>query len=123
VSVELFPFRGEPAISIREVHGLKGTEALFISYSITTDVIDNFVGVSTILFVSTNLTNRLEQMGVSAYVLKRSEASTHRRRIPLTRNGTKSVDLLELKQLRLHLNGRCLEVNISIAKRVADSFA
>jgi hypothetical protein len=57
---------------------------------------------STIQFVSTNLTNRLEQIGVSVRVLKRSDGtSRHRRRIPLPRNGTKSVDSLELRQLEM----------------------
>jgi hypothetical protein len=81
---------------------------------------DQFMGASTILFVSTNLTNRFEQMGVGLYVLKRSEARRHKRRIPLPRNGTKSVDLLELRQLKLQLNGRCLGVKINIGKRLAD---
>jgi hypothetical protein len=59
------------------------------------------MSVSTIQFVSTNLKNRFEQMGVSVCALKRSDGSRDRRRILLPRNGTKSVDPLELRQLKM----------------------
>ena len=57
------------------------------------------MSASTIQFVSTNLTNRFEQIGVSVGVLKRSDGSRIRRIIPLPRNGAKSVDPLGLRQL------------------------
>jgi hypothetical protein len=62
---------------------------------------DYFMSASTIQFVSTNLTNRFEQIGVSARVLNRSDGSRHRRRIPLP-NGTKSMDPLELTAWERH---------------------
>jgi hypothetical protein len=54
------------------------------------------MSASSIQFVSTNLTNRFEQMGVNSCALKRSDGSRRKRRITLPRNGTKSVHPLEL---------------------------
>ncbi len=39
---------------------------------------DQLISVSTIQFVSTNLTHRLEQIGVSVRVLKRIDGNRHR---------------------------------------------
>jgi hypothetical protein len=61
----------------------------------------HFISASIIQFVSTNLTNRFEQITVSVRVLKRSDGSWHRRRIPLPRNGANTVDPLELGQLKM----------------------
>jgi hypothetical protein len=82
VSIELFPFRGEPEIPNSELLELatnEGTKVLFVGCSCTTDVINHFMSDSIVLFVSKNLTNRFEQIGVSVGVLKRSDGSRHRR--------------------------------------------
>jgi hypothetical protein len=68
VSVEVFPFRGEPEIPNRELLELttgEGTKGLFVGCSCTTDVMDHFMSASIIHFVSMNLTNCFEQIGVS----------------------------------------------------------
>jgi hypothetical protein len=72
------------------------------------------------IFAVNILINRFEQMGVSICVLKRSDGSRQRRRISLALNGTKRVDPLGLRQLKIPLNGRCLEAKNSTVKRVAD---
>jgi hypothetical protein len=79
----------------------EGTKGKLVSCSFTTDVMHQFMRASIIQVVPTNLTNRFEQIGVSARVLKRSDGSWHRRRIPLPWNGAKSVDPLELGQLKM----------------------
>lgn len=78
VSVELFPFRGEPEVPNRELLELatnEGIKGLFIECSFAPDVMDHFMRVSTIHFVSTNLVNCFDQIGVSVRVLKRSNGS------------------------------------------------
>jgi hypothetical protein len=76
---------------------------------------DQFMSASIIQFVSTDLTNRFEQISVSVRVLKRGDGSRHRRRNSLSRNGTRSVDPLELRQLEMQ--GWTTKVN-SIAARL-----
>jgi hypothetical protein len=65
------------------------------------------MSASTIQFVSTDLTNRFKRIGVGVHVFKRSDGSRHRCRcrILLHRNSTKSVDPLELRQLKMPLDG------------------
>jgi hypothetical protein len=57
---------------------------------------DQFMSASTIQFVSTNLTNLCQ-----LHVLKRSDSRRHKRKILFHRNGAKSVDLLDLRQLKI----------------------
>jgi hypothetical protein len=72
----------------------EGTKGLFVESGFAMEEMER---TSIIHFVSTNLTNRFEQISVSVRVRKRSDGtSRHRRRIPLPRNGTKGVDPLEL---------------------------
>jgi hypothetical protein len=75
------------------------------------------MSASTIQFVSTNLINCFEQIGVSVGVLKCSDGSRDRYRIPLPRHGTKRVDLLELRQLKILFNGKSLVEKSSAVKR------
>jgi hypothetical protein len=78
VSVKLFPFRGEPKILDKKLLELatgEGTKCKIVGCSFTTDVMHQFMGASIIQFVTTNLTNRFEQISVSAHVLKRSDGS------------------------------------------------
>jgi hypothetical protein len=58
------------------------TKGLFVGCSCSTDMMDLFMIATIIQFVSTNLTDRVEQIGVSVLVLKRSGDSRHRRRTP-----------------------------------------
>jgi hypothetical protein len=59
------------------------------------------MSASIVQFISSNLTNRFEQIGVSVRVLERSDGSRNRRRIPFPRNGAKSVNPFELRQLKM----------------------
>jgi hypothetical protein len=59
------------------------------------------MSASIVQLISSNLANSFEQIGVSVRVLERSDGSRHRRRIPLPRNGAKSVDPFELRQLKM----------------------
>jgi hypothetical protein len=99
VSVKLRPFRGEPEVprsrELLEFVTGEGTKGLFVESGFTMKEMERS---STIHFVSTNLTNRFEQIGVSVCDRMRSDGtSRHRRRIPLPRNGTKGVDPRELR--------------------------
>jgi hypothetical protein len=104
-NVELFPFRDEADILNRELLELaagEGSKGLFVGCTCTTDVMDKFMSASIIQFVSTNLTNRLEQICVvSIRVLECSDGSRHRFRTALPRKGSKSVDPRELRQLKM----------------------
>jgi hypothetical protein len=91
LSIELFPLRGEPEILNKELLELAAgerTKRLFDGCSCSRDVMHQFMSASIIQFVSANLTNCFEQIGVSVRLLKRSDGSRHRRRMALPRNGT-----------------------------------
>jgi hypothetical protein len=107
VSVKLFPFGGEsesPNSELLKLATGEGSMGFFIGFSFTTDAMDYFMSDSTIHFVSTNMLDRFEQMGVTACVLKRSNGSRHRCRIPM----------------KMSLDGRCLGAKSSNVKRVAE---
>jgi hypothetical protein len=60
------------------------------------------MSASIIQVVSTNLTIRFEQINVSVLrILKHSDGTSHRHIIHLPRDGMKSADPLELRQLKM----------------------
>jgi hypothetical protein len=69
-----------------------GTKGLFVACNFSTDEMDKFMRARIV-----QLTNRFDQIGVSVRV----HGSRYRRRIPLPRNGAKSVGPRELRQLRM----------------------
>lgn len=59
-----------------------------------------------------------KKIGVTVRVL--GNGCRHRRRIPLPRNSTESVDPLDSRQLKIPLDGRGLGAKNSTVKRVAE---
>jgi hypothetical protein len=101
VSVDLFRFRGELDIihsKLPELVSSGETKSLLVGCSFTMN-----------LMVSANLIYRLG-----------SDGSRNRRRISLPRNGSKKVVPLELRQLKMPLDGRSLGAKGRAAKRVAE---
>jgi hypothetical protein len=83
--------------------------------SFTTDVVYYAMIASTIQFVSANLKNHFEHTGVNVRVLKCSEGSRHRHRIPKRYE----VHPFDLRQLKM-LDGRSLGAKSCAAKRAAE---
>jgi hypothetical protein len=63
-----------PNTKLLELATGEGTKGKLVSSSLTTDEMHQFISAGIIQF-STNLTNRLEQIGVSVRILTRSDGS------------------------------------------------